>query len=238
MGSLQTPLAGKTAEVLFDSGYHFKLDYHDGNRMTWTSLQRKDKGNTATEDIQITQTGDGLYTVHWLERDGIEVVHAIDINGGAINGVVTWPEEGAYGKRHILTHAGSYSFITKPGEADERPFTNLQIAAAFWEGFFNRHDESCIDEYIADSYIQHGPNGCRGPHEFRAKYAPLLQGGFRNFSAEIMHSACRENRVFIHSDKKTHPDAQGTPSVDIFRITDGKITERWVFGEVSKDSTL
>lgn len=42
---------GQTAEVLFETGFHFKLEYLDKDTLRWTSLKEEDNGKTETEPI-------------------------------------------------------------------------------------------------------------------------------------------------------------------------------------------
>lgn len=102
---------GKTAEVLFETGYHFKLEYLQNNRLKWTSLKEDNCGENETEDIWVHEQGAGIFTVVWRESTGFAVTHNIDLNKGTVWAFMTWNDADAYGGRATLAHKGTYKFL-------------------------------------------------------------------------------------------------------------------------------
>ena len=221
-GLYVTRFSRKNAEVLFETGYHFALNFsEDGEALTYASLREEDNGKTETLPIAVHKLGDGLYTVNWHEADGHTVSHNIDLNTGTAWAYMTWPDETKPSGRDVLTHKGSYTLKT------DRPFTNKQIVIDFWNRFFNDKDVSAADEYLAPPYTQHNPHVPDGVEAFVGYFSQAFQGELKDSSHEVKYVAVDGDRVLIHNYNKSNPDDLGKAAVDMFRVQNGKIVEHW-----------
>ena len=103
---------------------------------------------------------------------------------------------------------------------------NRRLVTAFYDGVFNRHDVARASEVVADSYIQHNPGVPTG----KAPFVDYFTGYFRDHPqarSRIVHSATDGDLVFLHVHSTETPADRGRAIVDIFRVTNGKITEHW-----------
>lgn len=220
-------LAGKTAEAKFDSGAHFKLEYLSDGTMKWTDLIPERQGRSGIQAIDVVRLNDGLFTVSWVESTGTTVTHSINLNKGTVHGYRTTEDDKEFGGRAVATYDGTYKFITSDGKDDKTPFTNREITLAFWNGFFNEHDMSYADKYLAAPYTQHNPGVADGVEAFKNVFIPLFQNEYKEFTSEIVHVAVEDDLVYLHNIKKQTPSDRGSAGMDIFRVTDGKIIEHW-----------
>ena len=224
---MQNELKGKIAEVLFETGYHFKLEYLEGNKMRWSSLKEEEKDNTAIEDIHIHKINDGQYSINWIEKTGISVSHVIDINAKTVSAYMNWNDANAYGGRRILTHRGTYHFINNDLSVDTLAFTNLEKAKDFWNRFFNKHDSTAIDDYLAAPYTQHNPYVPDGIDAFKGYFVEGFKNDLKNWSSEIKSIHSSGDLVYIHNLVKSNSEDKGSAAIDIFRFENGKIVEHW-----------
>jgi len=103
---------------------------------------------------------------------------------------------------------------------------NRRLVTAFYDGVFNRHDVARASEVVADSYIQHNPGVPTG----KAPFVDYFTGYFRDHPqarSRIVHSATDGDLVFLHVHSTETPGDRGHAIVDIFRVTNGQITEHW-----------
>lgn len=125
-------MEGRIAEIQFDSGRHFRIDFLPENKLRWTSIRQSDYGATDVESTHVEILGDGLYAIDWIEKSGLCVSYSVDVNAQFVRSYMSWADSnGPYGGRDFLTHEGPFFFIQENGERDLRPFTNLEIATAF-----------------------------------------------------------------------------------------------------------
>lgn len=111
MASTFRELIGKTAEVLFETGYHFKLEYLTSDSMRWTSLKEEDKGKHETEKIYTHDIENNIVTINWIESTGISVTHIINLEKQTIWAYMNWADSQAYGGRAVLTHSGQFKLL-------------------------------------------------------------------------------------------------------------------------------
>ena len=103
---------GQTAEVLFETGFHFKLEYLDKDTLRWTSLKEEDNGKTETEPIYTYNITENHISVNWIESTGVSVSHIINPIEGTIWAYMSWNDENQYGGRAVLTHKGTFTFLS------------------------------------------------------------------------------------------------------------------------------
>lgn len=118
------------------------------------------------------------------------------------------------------------AFASISAQAAEQSTANKKLAENFWNGVFNNHNTALIDSEVGNVYKQHNPFFADG----KAAFKEAIEEYFKEFpesSAEIKHIVADGDLVFIHNHIKLNPQDRGQSAVDIFRVTDGKITEHW-----------
>jgi len=122
---------------------------------------------------------------------------------------------------------GSFYLITKENELDSSCVTNADIAVDFWLRFFDQHDETAIDDYLEEPYLQHNPKVADGIEAFRNEFHDRFYTDMKECHTEIKRVVSRGDLVFIHNILKRNPQVKGHAAVDIFRVENGKIVEHW-----------
>lgn len=220
-------LIGKTVEIKFDTGGHYKITYLENNQLKWTSLGGSDEGETDTVNVYYHKISDGRYSVNWIEANGDSVSQTIDLNENMVWLFHGAADETAFGGRKIFTSEGSIAFVNDDLTPDTTPFTDKEKGLDFWNKFFNEHDASAIDEYLAPPYTQHNPHVADGIEAFRNYFVPAFKGDLKGFTSDVKYANMADDKLFIHNLIKVSPDDLGTVSMDIFRFEDGKIVEHW-----------
>lgn len=235
---MKNDLIGRIAEVKFETGYNYKLEYLENNKLKWTSLQEKDYGTSEIEDVYINKINDGQYTVNWIESTGISVSHNIDINLKKVWAYMNWNDNSSYGGRSVLTHKGYFKFINNDLSKDNKPFTNLEIVKDFWNRFFNEHDEKAIDDYLDFSYIQHNPYLEDGVESFRKYFVTSFKNELKESCNKIISIHSSKDLVYIHNLSKNNSSDKGRVAVDIFRVKNKKIVEHWDVIQIMPETSL
>ncbi|CAG4918708.1 nuclear transport factor 2 family protein [Paraburkholderia saeva] len=103
---------------------------------------------------------------------------------------------------------------------------NRRIVLAFQEQFFNQHDLSAADRYVAENYVQHNPTVPDGRKALVDVFTKVFE---RNPEArsEIVRSAVDGDLVYVHIHSTLNPSDRGRAIVNIYRVTGGRITEHW-----------
>jgi predicted SnoaL-like aldol condensation-catalyzing enzyme len=113
-----------------------------------------------------------------------------------------------------------------------QPFGNSQTAAnkalvtTFYDQLFLRFDTDAVGKYVSPDYKQHNPTAADGPGALRGlvlgikAHAPASQ-------TTIEHVIAQGDLVLIHHWSQNSPGDTGTAIADIFRVTNGKISEHW-----------
>lgn len=103
---------------------------------------------------------------------------------------------------------------------------NRKLVIEFYDTVFNKHDVEKGAVVIVDSYKQHNPMVPDGKKPF----VDYFTGHFKEnpqSRARIVRSATDGDLVYLHIHSTEKDGDRGTAIVDIFRVTDGKITEHW-----------
>ena len=124
--------------------------------------------------------------------------------------------------------------MSTPGETADRHLSrNLDLEASnrrlvmnFYDALFNRHDLSAADPLVAADYIQHKP-GVPSGREAMLKFAGAVFEKFPKTRVTIKRSAAEGDLVYLHSHMRFTDTDPGKAVFDIFRVTDGRITEHW-----------
>lgn len=215
---------GRTAEVLFETGFHFKLEYLSETEMRYTSLMPDTKGTTEVVTITQREITDGIYAVSWVEKAGTTVQHIIDTIKGRVEAFMTWPDSEAYGGHARLYHQGSFTWL----DNSDAPMSRQDLVVTFYERFFNQKDISAADDYVSEeTYLQHNPGGKDGREAFKTGFRYLFEHDLSDAHYDIRHVVTQDDLVGIHSLVKVSATDVGTAAFDLFRVKDNKIVEHW-----------
>lgn len=101
---------------------------------------------------------------------------------------------------------------------------NKKMVADFYQALFGDKNQAVIDQYIADTYIQHNPSLPDGREALKKGVAVWFKGQPKN-TVDVRHLGADGNFVYIHTKSKM---GNKTYSIlDIFRLENGKIAEHW-----------
>ena len=111
---------------------------------------------------------------------------------------------------------------------DEREsmMTNRELAAAFFEEFFNHHDFSAIDRYLSPHYIQHDWDVPPGREGFRRHFEAVF-AACPDFRVDIKHILEDGDMVAVHGYGVSVPGRVEVLVADLYRVEDGKLAEHW-----------
>lgn len=127
----------------------------------------------------------------------------------------------------ISNKKGSLELIFDSNEKVNKMITIEQKAVDFWTRFFDKHDETAINDYLTEPYIQHNPKVADGVEAFRNEFHDRFFTDMKECSTVVKRVSSRDNLVFIHNILKRNPTVKGHAAVDIFRFENGKIVEHW-----------
>lgn len=144
-------LTGKIAEACFENGFRFKLEYLDGEKMRYTSLD--DASLTEVVKIFVCKVADGKFSVNWLEGNGTSVNHIIDINSGTVRAFITRTT----GTRKIFTLTGTFKLI------NDETFTAAQKILAYLHAVFNEKNLSVAEKFWAGTVWKFCASSSRKP---------------------------------------------------------------------------
>ncbi|MQB10799.1 hypothetical protein DXT96_13180 [Agrobacterium sp. ICMP 6402] len=103
---------------------------------------------------------------------------------------------------------------------------NRKLVIEFYDTVFNKHDVEKGAVVVADSYKQHNPNVPDGKKPFVDYFTGFFKENPQS-KARIVRSATDGDLVYLHIHSTESDGDRGRAIVDIFRVTDGKITEHW-----------
>lgn len=105
------PLEGKSANVTFDSGLTFRIDFLADNQLRWTSTREADAGATDVETIYVEEYPGGIFSIDWVEESGLCVSYTLDTVNSYVKSFMTFPDETYRGGRRPFIHEGPFQFI-------------------------------------------------------------------------------------------------------------------------------
>ena len=176
----------------------------------------------AIENCQISKVEDGLFQLVFVYQD-VVTTGIIDLCNHTIV-FTSIVKKGAY---EFVNTKGSFHLITEDYHEDKSCITNADIAVDFWLRFFDQHDETAIDEYLEEPYLQHNPTVADGVKAFRDAFHDRFFTDMKECHTEVKRVVSRGDLVFIHNILKRNPSVKGHAAVDIFRVVNGKIVEHW-----------
>lgn len=115
------PLEGRTAKILFNSGLQFRIDFLADNQLRWTSIREEDAGATDVENIHIEEYPGGIFSIDWVEKDGLCVSYTVDTVNNYVKSFMTFTDAAYRGGRRPFVHEGPFQLILENGEPDLEP---------------------------------------------------------------------------------------------------------------------
>ncbi len=103
---------------------------------------------------------------------------------------------------------------------------NRTLVVDFYNAFFNDHDVTAAERFLAEDYIKHNPTVPDGRAPIIAFFGDNFQKNPER-SSRIVRSAADGDLVWLHVEAKQNASDRGVAVVDIFRVEDGKIVEHW-----------
>jgi predicted SnoaL-like aldol condensation-catalyzing enzyme len=107
-----------------------------------------------------------------------------------------------------------------------REEANRKLVIEFYDTVFNKHEVEKGAAVIVDSYKQHNPMVPDGKKPFVDYFTGHFKENLQS-KARIVRSAADGDLVYLHIHSTEKDGDRGRAIVDIFRVTDGKITEHW-----------
>lgn len=219
----ETPLIEKYAEVIFEDGCRKVFHFLRKQDQLFSCFESDDKTDLIAM-CNITEVEDGLFVVLYYEQNIINQM-IINLHRHSIELMAICSSKNNI--RDIKKKTGSFYLINEANQKDETKITNEEKAVDFWLRFFDLHDETAIDDYLAEPYLQHNPKVADGVEAFRNEFIPRFSTDMKECSTVIKRVVSRDNLVFIHNILKRSPSVKGHAAVDIFRFENGKIVEHW-----------
>lgn len=104
---------------------------------------------------------------------------------------------------------------------------NKKVVTAFYEeAHFDGDVDGAIARYLGDTYIQHTPVAEDGVDGLRA-YITAFLATFPDANGEICRVIGDGDLVAVHAHWTGLSGPHGDVTVDIFRVSDGKLVEHW-----------
>jgi predicted SnoaL-like aldol condensation-catalyzing enzyme len=108
---------------------------------------------------------------------------------------------------------------------DSQTAATKALVTTFYDRVLIKVNPDAIDEYVGPTYRQHNPTVADGPDDFR-RLVTNLKTSAPNRRNTVQRVIAQGDLVLLHtrSQNKPGPDVALT---DIFRVTDGKVSEHW-----------
>lgn len=126
----------------------------------------------------------------------------------------------------ILAMSAAVSEATDKSAGSKASDANRKMVVEFYDAFFNKHEMTAAEKFLAEGYKQHNPlvpDGRKAVMDFFAGYFKSNPDS----RAKIVRTAVEGDIVWLHVHATSHKDDKGLAVVDIFRVQDGKIVEHW-----------
>ena len=116
---------------------------------------------------------------------------------------------------------------------------NKKIVTEFIDALFSRGDSGAVDAYLSDDFVNHDPPfGAPADREGMRAAAAMFRAAFPDWHSEVEILVAEDDLVVEHfTARGTHEgEIMGVaptgrevslPGINIFRVKDGRITERW-----------
>jgi predicted SnoaL-like aldol condensation-catalyzing enzyme len=137
----------------------------------------------------------------------------------------------------VLSACTALPASAPPVAASAQAESNKRNALAFYEQFFNQHDLSAAQRYVADDYRQHNPRVANGRAAFVAAFTQIF-ARYPQRRSTVHRAIAEGDLVALHVHTVTGEGDRGMAIVDIFRFDrEGKIVEHWDVMQAVPEST-
>jgi predicted SnoaL-like aldol condensation-catalyzing enzyme len=109
---------------------------------------------------------------------------------------------------------------------DAQTAKNKALVAGFYDQLFLKSNLDVIDQYLGPVYRQHNPTVADGAGPLRGLVTEL-KASLPGRSTTFEHVIAQGDLVLLHTHSRPNPGAPGMALTDIFRVTNGKISEHW-----------
>jgi len=116
-------------------------------------------------------------------------------------------------------------------EEDKKLEANKEIARSFLQSLYGDKDSTAIDKYVADDIKQHDPILQDGKKWLMDLVGQLLRNpNFEKTKVDIKYINAEDDMVWTLI-REAAPNGKVFARVEIYRIKDQKITERWLISQ-------
>jgi steroid delta-isomerase-like uncharacterized protein len=117
--------------------------------------------------------------------------------------------------------------------------TNTTVVTEFIQDLFSKGDLTAVDRYLADDFVNHDPPfGSTTDREGMRAAGAMFRSAFPDWHSELEQFVCEGDLVVerftargTHRGEVMGVAATGRevalPGINIWRLRDGKITDRW-----------
>lgn len=108
------------------------------------------------------------------------------------------------------------------------------VTKFFTMAFVDRNIRQAYESYVSESYIQHNPLINDG-RDLAINFLEPLYASLPQRHARIHRVIAEDDHVVVHSLMRNNPSDPGAAHIDIFKVTDGWISEHWDVIQPLKD---
>ena len=139
---------------------------------------------------------------------------------------------GCAGQDNSAELAAAQAAANAAAEAEAKLQANTEVVVGFLEGVFNDHQvQEAFDKYVGTTYIQHQPKVADGVEAGIRGLTYVTTQMYPDTRIEIKRTAAQDDLVWVHMrqvrDENDEASGGGLAIAEIFRVTDGLITEHW-----------
>jgi len=122
-------------------------------------------------------------------------------------------------------------------DAQQKLEANKSLVKDYYQALYGDKDSTAIDKYVADNIKQHNPLLKDGKEAMKTALQPFLSNpNIQKAKADIKQISAEGDLVWLLV-KDTAPNGKVFARAEIFRVTDGKISENWKVAEQVPESS-
>lgn len=123
--------------------------------------------------------------------------------------------------------APTTSAATSSASATAANSEQAELVNAFYtQAFIDRDYQEAANTYLAENYIQHSPGAGNGKEGFVTAMQGFIDPN-PELSIKTLRTYSQGDLVFLHNEITIAPGVAPISSMDIFRVSNGKIVEHW-----------
>ena len=127
--------------------------------------------------------------------------------------------------------------MTKINEQVDVVAANKKLVADFCEAFYNTKDFDAAATFLAEDFHNHHHGAGVGPQRTVDSFREQVADRFPEFSVEIRSMIAEGEYVWTYAFIRLVAGAPNAVSVDIWRIADGLLAEKWDVGQGIEEGT-